>query len=76
MHPLRLAEVTAYVETNIKEFHEARINKIRDLSLDEVLKRKSGKNHDNVSCRSWLSRAIFGYVGLSLQIEENIPVYP
>ena len=29
------------METNIKEFHEARINKIRDLSLDEVLKRKN-----------------------------------
>ncbi len=33
--------MTAYVEKNIKGFHEARISKIRDLSLDEILKRKN-----------------------------------
>jgi len=41
MGPLNLVDVTAYVETNIKTFHEARIAKIRDLSLKSILR---GKN--------------------------------
>ena len=41
MEPLNLADVTAYVEKNIGAFHEARIERIRDLSLNSMLK---GKN--------------------------------
>lgn len=41
MVALDLADVTAYVENNIKTFHEARIAKIRDLTLKAILK---GKN--------------------------------
>ena len=41
MESLDLADVSAYVEKNIKTFHEARIAKIHDLSLKALLK---GKN--------------------------------
>ena len=41
MRSLKMPEMTAYVEKNIKGFHETRIKKIRDLSLDEILKRKN-----------------------------------
>jgi hypothetical protein len=33
--------VTTYIQANIKTFHEARISKICDLTLDEILKRKN-----------------------------------
>lgn len=41
MKPLRLTDVTAYVEANIAGFHKARIAKIRGLTLKAILK---GKN--------------------------------
>lgn len=41
MGKLRLTDVTAYIEENIKTFHKSRIAKIRDLSLSKILK---GKN--------------------------------
>lgn len=41
MPPLNLADVTAYIEANIKTFHDARIARITGLRLARILK---GKN--------------------------------
>src|ERR1700733_6386798 len=41
MQPLKLADVTAYVKENIGAFHAAQIEKIKRLTLKEVLKRKN-----------------------------------
>jgi hypothetical protein len=41
MSPLRLADITQYVEAHIGQFHQKRIETLRKLKLDNVLKRKN-----------------------------------
>jgi hypothetical protein len=41
MIPLNLEDLTQYVEKNIGEFHQKRLDKIQELQLEEVLKRKN-----------------------------------
>jgi hypothetical protein len=41
MKSLQLSQVTTYVEQNIGSFHSARLQRLRKLRLDEVLRRKN-----------------------------------
>ncbi|MBW8011957.1 MAG: cytosolic protein [Chloroflexi bacterium] len=41
MKPLNLNDVTAFVENNIGEFHSKRLDKLKDLKLKKVLRRKN-----------------------------------
>ncbi|MDO4586331.1 MAG: PmeII family type II restriction endonuclease [Planctomycetia bacterium] len=41
MISLNLKDVVQYVEENIKEFHQSRLNKLEQLKLNEVLKKKN-----------------------------------
>lgn len=41
MKPLNMDEVKLYVEKNIGSFHQKRLEKLKNLKLSEVLKRKN-----------------------------------
>lgn len=41
MRPIRLEEVTEYVENNIGTFHDKRLKSLEDLKLKDILKRKN-----------------------------------
>jgi hypothetical protein len=41
MKPLNLSKVTEYVETNIGNFHQKRLENLKGLKLDKVLRRKN-----------------------------------
>ena len=41
MKPLNLEDVTAYVQQNIGDFHQRRLEKVRNIKLHDVLRSKN-----------------------------------